>query len=65
MAGAPDGGAIDGTLIAGGQRYVVMTKKLLTIGDEIRGLRIVDITLDLVRLAGGARAYNLDLDTME
>lgn len=58
---APDGGAITGSLITGGKAYAVTEKKLLTVGEKVRGLTITEITLDRVTLSRGARTYELDV----
>jgi len=61
----PDGGAIQGTMLVGGKQYAVTANRNLGVGEMVRGMRIVEITLDHVRLAGSARVYELDLATMQ
>lgn len=57
----PDGGQIKGTLLQGGKQYAVTETRLLGVGDTIRGFKVVEVTIDTVRLAGTAHSYELDL----
>jgi hypothetical protein len=58
---APDGGQIKGTLIKDGKQFAVTETRLLGVGDTIRGFKVVEVTLDSVRLSGTAHTYELDL----
>lgn len=60
---APDGGAITGSLITGGKAYAVTEKKLLTVGEKVKGLTITQVTLDRVTLSRGAHTYELDVES--
>ena len=61
---APDGGEIQGTMLVGARRYAVTDRRMLSIGDTVRGFRVTEISLDHVRVAGSARTYELDLESM-
>jgi hypothetical protein len=55
----PDGGQIQGTMVVGKKHYAVTANRLLTVGDAVAGHKIVEVTLDHVRISRGARSYEL------
>ena len=61
----PDGGQIQGSLIAGGKYYAVTEKRLISVGDKIAGHTVTQVTLDHVTISSGARTYELDVTTGE